>query len=214
MRRRDSRLAALLLPACDEGLPVPREPGFVCKRSRDGEAPQTCSERRAGCPQRTSGDGARATPASPNSWLIPSAPNGTGQDGRAVVITPCRMPASARPGRPWLDSRRAPDGTGQDGRAVVITPCRMSASARPGRPWLDSRRAPDGTGQDGRAVVITPCRMSASARPGRPWLDSRRAPDGTGQDGRAVVITVSRRASATASCATAGRGTRSAPIRR
>jgi hypothetical protein len=31
-----------------EGLPVPREPGYGSKRSQDGEAQRTCSERQAG----------------------------------------------------------------------------------------------------------------------------------------------------------------------
>jgi hypothetical protein len=43
-----------------EGLPVPREPGYGSKRSQDGEAQRTCSERQAGCLTRTSGDGAWA----------------------------------------------------------------------------------------------------------------------------------------------------------
>jgi phosphatidylethanolamine-binding protein (PEBP) family uncharacterized protein len=46
-----------------EGLPVPREPGSGSKRSHDGEAQRTGRERRAGCPTRTSGDGARAAPS-------------------------------------------------------------------------------------------------------------------------------------------------------
>ena len=46
-----------------EGLPMPREPGYGSKRSQDGEAPRTCRERRAGCPPRTSGAGARAGPS-------------------------------------------------------------------------------------------------------------------------------------------------------
>ena len=57
---------------CSEGLPVPREPGYGSKRSHDqsacggsvpGEAQRTCRERRAGCPTRTSGDGALAAPS-------------------------------------------------------------------------------------------------------------------------------------------------------
>ena len=39
------------------GLPVSREPAYADKRSQDGEAQSESSERRAGCPQRTSGDG-------------------------------------------------------------------------------------------------------------------------------------------------------------
>ena len=46
-----------------EGLPVPREPGYGSKRSQDGEAQRTCSERRARCPTRTSGDGGLAAPS-------------------------------------------------------------------------------------------------------------------------------------------------------
>jgi hypothetical protein len=42
---------------------MPREPGYGSKRSQDGEAQRTCSERQAGCLTRTSGDGA---------WVIPS----------------------------------------------------------------------------------------------------------------------------------------------
>ena len=38
------------------------EPGYGSKRSQDGEAQRTCSECRAGCPTRTSGDGAWAAP--------------------------------------------------------------------------------------------------------------------------------------------------------
>jgi hypothetical protein len=41
------------------GLPVPREPASLVERSQDGEARAASSERRAGCPERTSGDGAR-----------------------------------------------------------------------------------------------------------------------------------------------------------
>ena len=40
-----------------------REPGYGSKRSQDGEAQRTCSECRAGCPTRTSGDGAWAGPS-------------------------------------------------------------------------------------------------------------------------------------------------------
>ncbi len=49
------------------GLPVPREPAYADKRSQDGEAKSESSERRTGCPQRTSGDGRTGSlkPASP-----------------------------------------------------------------------------------------------------------------------------------------------------
>ena len=55
-----------------EGLPVPREPALLAERSHDqsarggsvpGEARAASSERRAGCPQQASGDGAWATPS-------------------------------------------------------------------------------------------------------------------------------------------------------
>ena len=45
-----------------EGLPVRREPALLVERSHDGGARAASSERRAGCPQRVSGDGARAAP--------------------------------------------------------------------------------------------------------------------------------------------------------
>ena len=48
---------------CSEGLPVPQERALLAERSQDGEARAASRERRAGCPTRTSGDGARAAPS-------------------------------------------------------------------------------------------------------------------------------------------------------
>ena len=44
-----------------------REPALETERSQDGEAKFPSSERRAGCPKRTSGDGTWATPATPTN---------------------------------------------------------------------------------------------------------------------------------------------------
>jgi len=41
---------------------MPREPGSAASVAMDGEAQPACRERRPGWPQRTSGDGAWATP--------------------------------------------------------------------------------------------------------------------------------------------------------
>ena len=45
---------------------MPREPASLAERSQDGEARAASSERRAGCPQRTSGDGVWAAPSHTN----------------------------------------------------------------------------------------------------------------------------------------------------
>jgi len=55
---------------------MPREPGYGSKRSQDGEAPRTCSEHRAGCPVRTSGDGAWADPSQPCGQRPATRPQG------------------------------------------------------------------------------------------------------------------------------------------
>ena len=54
-----------------EGLPVSREPALLAERGQDGEARAASSERRAGCPERESGDGAPAAP-SPHHGLMSS----------------------------------------------------------------------------------------------------------------------------------------------
>ena len=41
---------------------MPREPALLTSKAMDGEAKSASSERRPGWPQRTSGDGAWATP--------------------------------------------------------------------------------------------------------------------------------------------------------
>jgi|GEM_PF-2450995 len=54
--------SSLLAARPNEGLPVPREPGYGSERSLEGEAKRTCSEPRPRWPRRTSGDGARTAP--------------------------------------------------------------------------------------------------------------------------------------------------------
>ena len=51
----------------DAGLPVPQEPALLTSAAMDGGAQAASSERRAGCPKRTSGDGAWAAPRLKNA---------------------------------------------------------------------------------------------------------------------------------------------------
>jgi len=72
---------------CGEGLPVPREPALAASEARDGEATPARSERRARCPQRTSGDGARAAPdRNPAPQLVGNVNDARGMRRLVVVV--------------------------------------------------------------------------------------------------------------------------------
>ena len=89
---------------------MPREPGYGSKRSQDGEAPRTCSERQAGCLTRTSGDGAPAAPSPPNVRLsVPGSPEPRYTNASAISAGagPYLSGAMVKLARPWLTLRTA-----------------------------------------------------------------------------------------------------------
>jgi hypothetical protein len=61
--RKAHRLKTCATEKSSDGLPVPREPALLAKRSHDGEARPASREWRAGWPERTSGDGVRSAPS-------------------------------------------------------------------------------------------------------------------------------------------------------
>ena len=93
----------------ERGAARAREPAFVSSASQDDEAEETPSERRAGCPQRASGDGARAAPSGAAS-LSPSLTR-LGFLSRERPATGHGRPRAVRP---------APSGAGSHGRAPQV----------------------------------------------------------------------------------------------
>ena len=115
-----------------EGLPVPREPGYGSTRSHDGEAPRTCRERRAGCPTRTSGDGA---------WAAPSERTGVARAFLVVTLMAAGFLAIPARAHPWHhhhedDHHSEPEELKQTA-APTSTPFRLIAAAKPAATTTD-----------------------------------------------------------------------------
>jgi hypothetical protein len=99
--QRGTNRAPTTMDELSEGQTVPREPGYGSKRRQDAEAQRTCRERRAGCPTRTSGDGA---------WSVPSRTTHPAAD--AALARPYALPHEHLPlpdllGRDPRDPRQA-----------------------------------------------------------------------------------------------------------
>ena len=98
---------------------MPREPGYGSKRSQDGEAQRTCRERRAGCPTRTSGDGAWAAPSGRDGQTqVDNLCYGGGTEaGQMRVDRSCICLAE----QDWQDARRERPATGH-GQPLAAAP--------------------------------------------------------------------------------------------
>ena len=115
-----------------EGLPVPREPGYGSKRSQDGEAPRTCSERRAGCPTRTSGDGA---------WAAPSVRTRVARAAAVVTLLAAGFLAIPARAHPWhhqhADDEQTAGEMPTSPDAPTSTPFHLISAKKPAAAAID-----------------------------------------------------------------------------
>jgi len=114
-----------------QGLSVHREPGYGSKRSPEGEAQRTCRKRRAGCPQRPSGDGASAAPINRHGHGSFRSRSRVRTPGGVRHIETQGLPVLREPG---YGSKRSPEGEAQ-------RTCRKRRAGCPQRPSGDGASA-------------------------------------------------------------------------